>query len=147
MTEQITAGILTSEPQLTRITRIQIQRLHNLGNYESIRYEVSVDVGEKDDAGKVLATLETALNDIRAKSDCSEYSYNEALKVISNPLNQWGEPHTEEDITYAKNKIAEWEKAQAKREAARELLSSLSCVEKHRDAKENWEDWEDEEYG
>lgn len=143
MDQQINGQILNIEPQPTRITRIQIQRLHNLGNYESVRYEVTVDVGLNDDAGKVLATLETALNDLQAKSDCSEYSYKEALKVMSNPLNQWGDPHTEKDIARAREKIAEWEAAKAKHEAARDLLSSLSYREEKRDAKENWDDGEE----
>lgn len=136
--EQIIGQILTSEPPPTRITRIQIQRLHNLGNYESVRYEVTVDVSEKDDAGKVLATLETALNDIRAKAYSSIWDFERAKKKLEKPdeLEQWERESYQETV-------AAHEAAQAKREAARRMLSSFSVVEEKRDAKETWDDDED----
>jgi len=138
MTEQITAGILTSEPQPTRITRIQIQRLHNLGNYESVRYEVTVDVGANDDAGKVLRTLEKALDDIRAQPNSSAWDYKRAKNKLEKPdeLEQW------ERESYQKT-VKGHEEAHAKREAARQMLSSFIVSEEKRDAKENWDDEED----
>lgn len=138
MTEQITAGILTSEPQPTRITRIQIQRLHNLGNYESVRYEVAVDVSPNDDAGKVLRTLEKALEDIRAKSGVDNSYLKRAKEKLETPdgVEAW-------EIENAKEIIAKHEAAKAKRKAAHELLASLHCTSEKRDAKENWDDEED----
>lgn len=142
-TQPIIGQLLNLEPQPTRITRIQIQRLHNLGNYESVRYEVTVDVAPTDDAGKVLTTLETALEDVQARSDYTTSRYERALNILSEPVNQWGEAWTELEIEGAKGVIAAYEAAQAKRVAARELLSSLSCVKEKRDAKENWDNDED----
>jgi hypothetical protein len=39
--QEITGQVLTSEPQPTRITRFQVQRLHNLGSYESVRGRIT----------------------------------------------------------------------------------------------------------
>lgn len=141
MTEQITAGILTSEPQPTRITRIQIQRLHNLGNYESVRYEVALDVGETDDALTVLRKLEKALEDIRAKSGVDSFSLKRAKEKLeaTDGLEAW-------EIENAKEIIAKHEAAKAKRKAAHELLASLHCTSEKRDAKDNWDDTDSEDY-
>ena len=131
----ITPEMLTVKPQPTRITRIAIQRLHNLGNYESVRYEVTVDVSPTDNAGKVLATLETALEDIRAKSFSSTWDIERAQKKLAKPedFEPW-------EIENAKETITQHEAVLAKREAARQILSSFSLEQEHRDAKDNWED-------
>lgn len=146
MNEQSTAGplpviigqTLTSELQPTRITRIQIQRLHNLGNYESVRYEVAVDVSPNDDASKVLRTLEKALEDIRAKSGVDSFYLKRAKEKLEKPndFETW-------EIENAKEQIAKHEAAKAKRKSAHELLASLHCTSEKRDAKDNWEDEED----
>lgn len=43
-----------SEEQIqTRVSRITVGRVHNLGNYENIRYEVTIDVGSNDDPAEI----------------------------------------------------------------------------------------------
>lgn len=136
--QEITGQFLTSEPQVTRITRIQIQRLHNLGNYESVRYDVTVDVAPTHDAGKILRTLERALEDIRAKSDVDSFYLKRAQEKLADPAG-----HDDETMAAAQHLVDKAEAAKAKRKAAYELLASLHCTSEKRDAKENWDDEED----
>lgn len=130
---------ITTTPT-TRVSRIQIQRLHNLGNYESIRYEVTVDVAPGDNAATILSNLETALEDIQCECDVSKSRYEMYLLRMSEPTDKNGEPWTEREISNAKEGIAKYEAVLARREAARELLTHLHVVRERRDAKENWDE-------
>lgn len=123
----------------TRVTRIAVQRLHNLGNYESIRYEVFVDIAPDDDAGKVLTTLEQILTDVQAKQTVSSYELERAKKLLNTP----SEHLTDADkarIPECRELIRQHESVQERRAAARTALSALNYTSERKDAKDNWDE-------
>ena len=50
-----------SKEENMNVSKITIGRLYNLGNYEHIRYEVSVDLENEDDATKAMVGLEKVI--------------------------------------------------------------------------------------
>lgn len=137
--QEITGQILTLELPPTRITQFRIGRMHNLGNYEHIKYEVTVEVAPGDDVGRRLTTIETILNDLQADLPHSEWDINRAKELLARPEGELDEYELKR-IPRAKQQLAENEAAQKRRELARAALSTLNYESEHKDAKKDWDD-------
>lgn len=140
--QEIPANILTIEPQPTRITQFRIGRMHNLGNYEHIKYEVTVEVAPGDDVGKRLTTVETILNDIQADLPHSDWDIQRAKELLAKPEGDLDE-YDVKRIPRAKRQLAENEAALKRRETARAALSTLNYESEHKDAKKDWDEYDD----
>lgn len=154
MSEQSSAGplpeiiqgqLLTSAPQVTRITQFRIGRMHNLGNYEHIKYEVTVEVAEGDDVGKRLTTVENILNDLQANLPHSDWDIRRAKALLAKPEADLDEYELKQ-LPQSKQKIADNEAVMQRREAARAALSTLNYEAIHTDAKKDWDDDGDDDY-
>lgn len=67
-----------------RVSRLTIGRLYNMGNYEHVRYEISVEVPEGANAGDAMRRLKTILWALRpAKVD--KYSIRHAKELVGDP--------------------------------------------------------------
>lgn len=121
------------------ITSITIARLHNLGNYEHTRYEVTVALPPESNAGAVLAQLEGLLEDIDPKPPRTNTEIMNARLSLEKPVEEWPEwqrdnkPHYEQII----NEMDAW---RAKREDALQRLSNLGLQSTYTDAKDHWDD-------
>lgn len=127
------------EETVTRVSRLAIQRLHNLGNFESVRYEVFVDIAPGDDAGKVLTTVETILNDLQAKNEVDSYALKRAKEILNTP----SENLTDADkarIPEYRETVRKFEAVQQRREAARAALGTLNYTSEFKDNKRDWND-------
>jgi hypothetical protein len=80
------------------VTHISIKRVHNLGNYENIQYEVGVEVGEKDDPATIVTALENILEDVQLKSPVSSYQLERAKKALALPAKDRKKNHTPEEL-------------------------------------------------
>lgn len=140
--EYIAGQLLTGEPQVTRITQLRIGRMHNLGNYEHIKYEVTVEIAPNDDAGKLLVNVESILNDLQVDLPHSEWEISCAKDLLAKPEADLDEFNVKR-LPDAKRKIAENQAAMKRREAARLALSTLNYESEHKDAKDNWDDDDD----
>lgn len=120
----------------TRINRITIGRLHNLGDYEHVRYEISVDVAEPDDPQAVLLFLERTLNNLQVKSGISDFQLRMARESLAKPAEEQEQARRDECL----GRIQRHENAQARRRVALENLSALGGVTEFKDAKLDWED-------
>lgn len=140
--QEIPANILTIEPQPTRITQFRIGRMHNLGNYEHIKYEVTVEVASGDDVGKRLTTVETILNDIQADLPHSDWDIQRAKELLAKPEGELDE-YDVKRIPRAKQQLAENEAALKRRENARAALSTLNYESEHKDHKKDWDEYDD----
>ena len=76
------------------VSKITIGRLYNLGNYEHIRYEVSLDLNDEDDATKALVGLEKVISGlapfkgIKSKDELTRLRGEiERMKLM--PLVEW----------------------------------------------------------
>lgn len=123
----------------SRVSRITIGRLHNLGNYEHIRYEVTVDVGLNDNPAEILNSLETTLADLQADSGVDSYDLRRAKAVLEKPPSELDEMDLR-NLEGFKRRIARHEDAMKRRAAAKQQLSILGGTSVHKDAKDNWDD-------
>lgn len=128
----------------SRVTLISMKRVINLGNYENVQYEVTVEVGEKDDPGKILTALEGILEDVRAVSDVPDYQLRNAREQLSKPKSELTDIEKKRLPDYRKM-VRKHEAALKRREKAHAALRTLNYTSRHNDAKLNWDDG-DEDY-
>ena len=129
---------LSTFEEKTRVTSLHVGRVYNLGNYENMRVEVTVQVASGDDPGRVLRTLEGILRDLRAKGPDS-YEVSRARRALEKPEAELDEVDLKRLDKY-RQVVAEHEAAMQKREAARAALSTLEYSTEHIDHKDKWED-------
>jgi hypothetical protein len=123
----------------TRITGITIDRLHNLGNYEHVKYSVRVEIAPGDDPGKILTSLEAILDDLRAESGVSSYELRRAHETIGKPESELSDFEKRMLPDYWEY-VKKHDDAMARRERARAALLKLNYTKEHVDHKEKWED-------
>lgn len=129
-----------------KITRIAIGRLHNLGNYEHIRYDVTVDLTNGENPGLIISRLEKLLGAL-APIVKNDYDYKRAVTIMSDPERAKDEPAG--NIELYKRRIEKHDKAIERRERALALFGALGGASEHTDAKDKWEDddyWDDNDY-
>jgi hypothetical protein len=123
----------------SRVTSIAMKRVHNLGNYENIQYEVVVEIGEKDNAARVVQTLRDILRDVEAKSGISRHELERAKEQLSKPKSQLTDLEKKRLPEYRK-KVRQHEQAGKAREKAMAALQTLNYTRVYKDAKTEWED-------
>lgn len=138
-----------------RISRITIGRLHNLGNYEHIRYEVTVELPPGTSPASVLHATEQMLNGLDPKAPHSAHEVLGAQRELAKPAPRMadfvdGRDHyntPEQRLESANNdreralKIVnrhnEWRRG---RDAAHRRFDELGGTALHRDAKADWDE-------
>ena len=55
-----------------KVTKITLARLYNLGSYEHVRYELSVDLGAGDSAANAMLGLEHIMSALNPKTSTSD---------------------------------------------------------------------------
>lgn len=68
-----------------RISRITLGRLHNLGNYEHVRYEVTVELPPGTSPASVARELEDTLNSLEPRQPVSDWDLRQAVKTLALP--------------------------------------------------------------
>jgi hypothetical protein len=141
-----------------KITTIKIARLHNLGNYEHVRYELSAEIGPSESATQCVIGLENILNDLDPKPPADVKSSSELSqgklrleRITSLPPEEFDTEfgfdrgdrddyikRLEEDMANAIQKRLEWEK---RRETALQMLDNIGGTTKWTDCKQQWEDY------
>lgn len=132
-------------PPCSRITLVEIQRLHNLGNYSSVRYTVHAEIQPGDNPNVVISELSQALNDLHAQSGHSKYDYDLAQNTLTNGLTRFGSVASSEDKERAQVIIREYEHFAERRRQAHLTLARYNGETAHVDHKEKWEDCDNEE--
>ncbi len=123
----------------SRVSRLNVGRVYNLGNYENMRVEVTVDIGLEDDPARVLRSVQNILTDLQAKHGVQSYELSRAREVLAKPESELDE--TEKlNLSSYRTKVAKYEEAMGRRTKAREALSTLNYTSEHRDAKDGWDD-------
>jgi hypothetical protein len=138
------------------VTKITIGRLFNLGSYEHIRYEITVEVPPASDPAAALIGLETILDAMNPKRPCG-VSDDSTLECMANEIRRitrmsradweytrWCEmdqaqciAEKEAELAKCVAKTEHWKRRQAK---ARQLLSDLGAAVLYKDAKDDWDD-------
>lgn len=142
------------------VSRITVGRVFNLGNYENVRYELSVDVPAGESPATALVALENIISALLPKTSThSRDELERELRRIGEMrlcLQRGGEEEfkrvhgfhivgtPDEYIqrcqeSYEKN-VAAREAWEAKSKKARQLLDDLGGAAVWKDAKQDWED-------
>jgi hypothetical protein len=125
--------------QKSRITRITVARLYNIGNYEHIRYELTAEVPEGCSAKAAMGNLVKIIRNANPKAPCTRSELLAARESISKPLAKMiNSDHV--NAKYYRNIIDNFEKWQKGREEALRLLEKFGGKSDHKDAKLDWED-------
>ena len=123
----------------SRVESLHIERVYNLGNYENIKVGVRVTVGQDDDPGRVLASLERIFNDLRADSGVDKFELRRAERILATPESDLDE-HDAKRIDQSREYIRRDTEAKERRRRARQALASLNYTSQYKDHKEDWED-------
>ena len=146
-----------------KVSKITIGRLFNKGNYEHVRYELTVEVKESESATDAITNLERIVEALKPVSRLCISSADELQRNIKEIEQMKAMPAEELERTYAHYKgtreeiIARYEadlkESSEKREsalqraqAARAAFDNLGGIAEHRDAKLDWETDYDDEY-
>ncbi len=130
---------LTLFEQKTRVTHINVGRVYNLGNYENLRVELSVDIAPSDDPTKVFRSIENILRDLRAKSGVDRYDLHRAKEALAKPESELDE-YEQKKLKSYREYVAKHEASLARRQKAREALATLDYTSEHKDHKLDWDD-------
>jgi hypothetical protein len=142
-----------------RISRVTLARLHNLGNYEHVRYEVTVELPPGTSPSSVVRELEDTLTALEPKQPVSNYELGQAVHLLSKPVPTLQDMQRQDDedpfdsTTPAQaleraladraraerllKRHGDWKTA---RDAALQRFDRLGGVEVFTDAKDRWED-------
>ena len=138
----------TNPKSQTRISKITVARLYNLGNYEHVRYELTVDVPEGESARTALRNTMLLLKAANPKPPVSTQRYNHAKEFIAAPekiatditCKKSRAKYLKEVVAASKKEVAEYEAWLKQRDRAMELLDRMGGATTHTDAKNTWED-------
>ena len=122
-----------------RVSRLTLSRLHNLGNYEHVRYEITVEVPEGASAAGTFRRLEQLLNELEPKPTHDAWEIKRARETLAKPAGELSATERTNLDLYARW-VAEEETRVQKRTEAADQLDALGAVAVHTDAKEKWED-------
>src|SRR5687768_11640247 len=123
-----------------RVSKITIARLHNCGNYEHIRYEITVDVATGANPASVVEEIEGVLDDLKPlRGGDYDYELVRARAVLAKPANELTSLEASNLDVY-RDRVRKADEAAQKRQRAYERLSSFGGSAVFTDAKENWSD-------
>lgn len=143
-----------------KVTKITIGRLYNLGNYEHIRYEVTVEVPAGESAATACMGLEKILERLNPKMPHGVPSQGE-LRTLAHSLASTRESDDQtirrdygvskygrirqltHQLAEGQIRLSRWEK---QRHVARILLQDVGGAANLRDAKDDWSDLDDSEF-
>lgn len=131
-----------------RVSRITMARLYSLGNYNHMRYEVTVDVPEGADAADAARRLKAILWDLRpVKVDQHHLKRSRDLLAC---MAAQGEPpaghfyvDVDAAVAEAQRYVAAHEAGRARIEKAMAAFKDLGGSDTYTDAKLDWEEEED----
>lgn len=150
-----------------RVSKITVGRLYNLGSYEHVRYEISLDVAPGESAAKAMIGLERIVKALAPEKSACVKTHDELRRELANIERMRADLATLGEETfrqrhgffegtakqYIKRCFESWKTSRKKRIAwdrrsakARAKLDSVGGASKWKDAKLDWEndnDFED----
>jgi hypothetical protein len=147
--------------QKTRIAKFTVGRLYNLGSYEHVRYELTIEVPEGESATKAFQGVERLFVALNPKAPAlvpsvTEIAHDKARidRMRELLLNNGKEEFNRQHCSYVgtpKQYIARCQKSlnesikrrqawEARSRKARQMLEDLGGAAKWRDAKLEWDD-------
>lgn len=134
-----------------RTSKITIGRLYNLGNYEHVRYELTVEIEKGESPALALRNVMRVLKAANPKPPVQPYEYETAVKKLA-ASDDWMKNVTDaaerkrrikDMVKEAKEIVKKWDTWVARRKAAEKLLDNIGCTKVFKDAKLDWHDDDD----
>lgn len=130
-------------PDTPKVTALTVARLHNLGNYEHVRYEVTVAVPDAASTGAVLADVTAMLDDLRPNKT-SAYELKHARDILAQPVPE-AAGQEEADLIHSRRehaqRLVDRNDAEERRIArARAAFDDIGGAKRYTDAKDKWDD-------
>lgn len=134
---------LPQQPLLAapRITHVESARLHNLGNYEHVRYQIMVELPLGASPASVVGELEQVLADLEPKCPWSTWALAHAQRLVQQVDPDEGasaEDHARRRDA-ARDKLARYAEWKKQRDAALAKLDQFGGLAVHTDAKGRWD--------
>ena len=124
----------------SRVTRITIGRLWNLGNYEHIRYEITAEVPR---GGSPKRTFQDVSSILRGLKPVRAHPHlDEARKVVATQPEERSEFEKDHLEEYCRL-IEEHNAKEGFRKSAIERLDNVGGISERKDAKKDWQDEDD----
>lgn len=124
-----------------RVTKVTIGRLYNLGNYEHVRYEISVEIPDGSDAGEATTRLKKLLWAMRPAKH--EYGYEHAAAILADPetmLRNYDEEERAKTLAQSQELVTRVQAARKRVKDAVAALGNLQLATQFKDAKEEWDE-------
>lgn len=130
--------------ETARVVRVGIGRLYNLGNYEHIRYDLTIEIPEGADTLDAVSKLRQILRALKpVKSKSYEDTQAERLGAMTPEERQEqikNGSYAAKDFIAAEERLLKRSAAKSKREAALQLFNNLAGASVYTDHKEQWDD-------
>lgn len=120
-----------------RVSRITVGRLYNLGNYEHVRYEITVDVPAGVKPSHALTQTLRVLKAANPKPPCSDYEIRTARESMAKKpedLTEYDRGH----MDIFKQRVERYDAWLAQKERALRILDDIGGSKVEVDAKEAW---------
>lgn len=124
-----------------RVTSISVSRVYNTGNYTNVKYEIGAEVPK---GGSAVQTLRDLVHTIQMLKPVRKPDCIERLKEIQKKT-------LEEQSAYEKEHAKEWaEEAAEYHQRCHERLEAIFRLDElggaatHRDAKQSWDNYDDD---
>jgi len=121
------------------VSRITISRLHNLGNYEHTKYEISIEVSEGASVSQVLSNAERILEGLNPKSPVQDWELEQAHRVLALTEEQ-REVYDSDNLPAYRNIVEKYDNWRAEQKLALQALDDIGGTSVYTDAKSKWED-------
>jgi hypothetical protein len=129
-------------PSKPRLARFSIGRLYNLGNYEHVRYELTVEVPPECSAKDAfLATLQL-LHAADPHPPCTKREFEEATKALAKPAAELDQ-YELKNIELHKKRMKARQVWEQNRKLALEALDRLGGKVEYKEAQDNWPEYGD----
>lgn len=113
-----------------RISRITAARLYNTGNYEHVRYEITVEVPEGEDPASAFTSATEILQGLKPVTSSNRFDYERAKAQLARPASELGEWEISQ-IPLHKRTVEEFEKRAAEHALILAKFSELGGSTQH----------------
>lgn len=127
----------TKPAKCGKVTSLSVSRLYNLGNYQNVKFDLTVQVGPGESASQTFTNVMWIINQLRPLRvpECQE-SYENAIKLPAETQSEYQKQHLEEWAS----EMTTWAEKKRRRAEAVAAFDDLGGVSKYTDHKEKWDD-------
>lgn len=131
-----------NEPTMPRLSRFSIARLYNLGNYEHVRYELTVEVPPECSAKEAFLAALQLLHSADPHPPCTKREFEEATQALARPAAEMDE-YDRKNLERHKMRLEAREVWEHNRKLALEALDRLGGKTEYREADPNFPEYGD----